>query len=161
APVAGMRRKSLLALPQLYWVSCIYELGLIGRAEIVWSKLNPTPESTKDRVHRTHEHLFHLTKEPDYYSAADELREPSRSAATDKRSNPARHATFIGKSYHDHVDDAVRGNRAGDHVAFNPLGKLPGSFWPVEDGGEGEVWELASQPLVPPSWLDVEHYAAF
>jgi site-specific DNA-methyltransferase (cytosine-N4-specific) len=40
----------------------IVERGWWLRAEIIWSKPNPVPESAKDRPTRSHEHIFLLTK---------------------------------------------------------------------------------------------------
>ncbi|MBP9836141.1 MAG: hypothetical protein KBC93_17810, partial [Candidatus Microthrix sp.] len=72
----GIPAKSLMMLPQRYAIGCIDQLGLILRAEIIWSKPNGLPESVTDRVRRSHEDWFHFTKEPRYFSAVDEVREP-------------------------------------------------------------------------------------
>jgi DNA modification methylase len=71
----GIPAKSLMMLPQRYAIGCIDQLGLILRAEIIWSKPNGLPESVTDRVRRSHEQWFHFTKEPRYFSAVDEVRE--------------------------------------------------------------------------------------
>ena len=71
----GFRPKTLLGLPWRYAIRCIDELGLILRAEIIWSKPNGLPESVTDRVRRSHEQWFHFTLQPRYYSAVDEIRE--------------------------------------------------------------------------------------
>src|SRR5690606_37517129 len=81
---------SLMGLPWRYAIGCIDDLDLILRAETVWSKPNGLPEAVTDRVRRSHEQWFHLVKEPRYYTAIDELREPhvgshSGLAATFKR----------------------------------------------------------------------------
>jgi DNA modification methylase len=72
----SFRPKSLMGLPWRYAIRCIDDLGLILRAEIIWSKPNGLPESVQDRVRRSHENWFHFTLEPRYYSAVDEIREP-------------------------------------------------------------------------------------
>lgn len=46
--------KSLMGLPWRYAIGCIDNLGLILRAEVVWSKPNGLPESVTDRVRRSH-----------------------------------------------------------------------------------------------------------
>jgi DNA modification methylase len=74
APTQG-RPKSLMGLPWRYALACIDDLGLILRAEIIWSKPNGLPESVQDRVRRSHEQWFHFTLEPRYYSSVDEIRE--------------------------------------------------------------------------------------
>src|SRR5690606_31676586 len=55
ASVAGMRPKSLIGIPWRYAIRCIDDLGLILRAEVIWSKPNGLPESVTDRVRRSHE----------------------------------------------------------------------------------------------------------
>lgn len=50
--------KSLMGIPWRYAIRCIDELGLILRAEVIWSKPNGLPESVKDRVRRSHEQWF-------------------------------------------------------------------------------------------------------
>src|SRR5690606_10615886 len=71
--LGGVREKSLLGLPWRDAIRCIDELGLILRAEVIWSKPNGLPESVTDRVRRSHETWFHFTLNPRYYSAVDEV----------------------------------------------------------------------------------------
>jgi DNA modification methylase len=135
--VSGIRSKSLLGLPWRYALRCIDELGLILRAEVIWAKPNGLPESVTDRVRRSHEQWFHMVRQPRYFSAVDEIRQPHNSKPTDKGAN------------------CLAGQRSLRPVgpnsgAYNPLGALPGS-----------VWEIASQPLTVPAHLGVDHFAAF
>ena len=142
--VTGIRAKSLLGLPWRYALACTDQLGLILRAEIIWAKPNGLPESVTDRVRRAHEQIFHLVKQPRYYSAVDEIREPHTGNTHGRRSDgqmsPKESATV----------DA--GHRRGffPENRENPLGKLPGS-----------VWQIPSQPLTVPPELGVDHFAAF
>jgi DNA modification methylase len=71
----GVKAKSLYGIPWRYALACIDDLGLILRAEVIWSKPNGLPESVTDRVRRSHEQWFHFTLEPRYFSAVDEIRE--------------------------------------------------------------------------------------
>jgi DNA modification methylase len=139
--VPGIRPKSLLGLPWRYALRCIDELGLILRAEVIWSKPNGLPESVTDRVRRSHEQWFHLVRSPRrYYSAVDRVREPlvtthgpswseRRAAGEPSRQGEQRHAK---------------------RLLPNALGALPGS-----------VWTVATQPLKVPAELGVDHFAAF
>jgi DNA modification methylase len=131
----GVTNKSLMGLPWRYALGCIDDLGMILRAEIIWSKPNGLPESVTDRVRRCHETWFHLVKQPRYYSAVDEIRTPASGYI---RQNGAARATPPGQKPRTMAD------------ACNPLGALPGS-----------VWEIAAQPLKVPEHLAVDHYAAF
>lgn len=136
-------RKSLYGLPWCYALGCTGMLAALGgpdpgldlilRAEIIADKPNCLPESVRDRVRRSHEQWFHLTRFPRYYSALDEIREPPSGYA---RPNGATRATPGGQ----------RPRAMADTV--NPLGALPGS-----------VWRIPSEPLRLPPWLGVQHYA--
>jgi DNA modification methylase len=139
--------KSLMGLPWRYALGCIDHLGLILRAELVWSKPNGLPESVTDRVRRSHEQWFHLVKQPRYYSAVDEIREAYDAGTTARYRNGYKQdpsdVARIGKGYD--WSDAGPGQ-----LQTNPLGKLPGS-----------VWEIPTEPLTVPDHLGVDHFAAF
>lgn len=137
------RPKTLLGVPWRYALRCIDDLGLILRAEVIWSKPNGLPESVTDRVRRSHETWFHLTLEPRYYSAVDEIREPHAPKTLTHRGG--------GQAYgNDRNPDNHWGNPNGKARIVDPLGKLPGS-----------VWEIATEPLKVPAELGIDHFAAF
>ena len=138
--VKGVRPKSLLGVPWRYALRCIDDLGIILRAEVIWSKPNGLPESVTDRVRRSHEQWFHFTLEPRYFSAVDEVREAHQFP------NQSRTFGNVDPSRGDH------GNPKEDvsPSALNPLGKLPGS-----------VRTIPTEPLRVPDWLGVDHFAAF
>jgi DNA modification methylase len=143
----GVAAKSLFGLPWRYALRCIDELGLILRAEIIWSKPNGLPESVTDRVRRSHEQWFHFTVQPRYYSAVDGIREPYAPGT------PGRYATGYTQtsaSSNGQTRNPVLRKDDGGPTAVNPLGKLPGS-----------VWSIPSEPLIVPDHLGVEHFAAF
>ena len=48
------------------------------RQEIIWSKPDPTPESVRDRVTRSHETIFLLTKTTDYWFDVEAIKEPAK-----------------------------------------------------------------------------------
>lgn len=126
-----MPRKSLMGIPWRYAIRCIDELGLILRAEVIWSKPNGLPESVTDRVRRSHEQFFHFTLQPRYFSAVDEIREPHKPGQSPSALSFAREGreTAPGQSCAPH-----RLGRADQ--GLNPLGKLPGSVWTDEAGLE-------------------------
>lgn len=142
--VTNGRPKSLMGIPWRYALRCIDELGLILRAEVIWSKPNGLPEAVTDRVRRSHEHWFHFALQPRYFAAVDEIREPHSNNTHARRKDaslPPKNASGIVAG--------VRNGYFGD-TTFNPLGKVPGS-----------VWEIPAQPLTVPAHLGVEHFAAF
>lgn len=140
------RLKSLIGIPWRYAIRCIDDLGLILRAEVIWSKPNGLPESVTDRVRRSHEVWFHFTVQPRYFSAVDEIREeytaaPFRGQKTHKagQSGATRNPILTSLTSWD-----------ASEYEHNPLGKLPGS-----------VWTIPTQPLIVPEHLGVDHFAAF
>lgn len=139
----GIPAKSLMGLPWRYAIGCIDQLGLILRAEIIWSKPNGLPESVTDRVRRSHEQFYHFTKEPRYFSAVDEVREPQTGTAGMPR--PDFEKEWISS-------EGGTNHRTGhsDPRLYNPLGKLPSS-----------VWQIPTEPLRVPDHLGVDHFAAF
>lgn len=69
--------KSLFGMPWRYAIGCVDRLGLIHRAEMIWHKPNPVPESVADRVVRAHETVFHFTRDPQYWHDPEHARLPS------------------------------------------------------------------------------------
>lgn len=133
------RNKSLLLLPQRYAIRCMDELDLICRQELVWSKPNGMPESVTDRTRRSHEQVWHLTKQPRYFAAVDEIREPHAKGWTPGSNGGHARA---------HLSRTLGGLAAG--AAPHAAGALPGS-----------VWSIATAPLNVPAELEVDHHAAF
>jgi DNA modification methylase len=144
AAMGTVRAKSLIGIPWRYALACIDDLGLILRAEVIWSKPNGLPESVTDRVRRSHEQWFHLVKQPRYFSAVDEIREAHVGGGVGV-STAERKANGWAPN---------RGTATGSEpmttFAGNPLGKLPGS-----------VWTVPTEPLRVPDHLGIDHFAAF
>jgi DNA modification methylase len=142
--------KSLIGIPWRYALRCIDDLGLILRAEVIWSKPNGLPESVTDRVRRSHEQWFHFTLQPRYFSAVDEIREPydpKTQARYDLGFRPEKRlqAGIVSTAR----DASILRGDSGP-TTTNPLGKLPGS-----------VWTVPTEPLRVPDHLGVDHFAAF
>jgi hypothetical protein len=136
-----------MGLPWRYALRCIDELGLILRAEVVWSKPNGLPESVTDRVRRSHEQWFHFTLQPRYFSAVDEIREDhARLWETGAKNGRTGHGRGSGAMLA--RPDNPNGGMATTEP--NPLGRLPGS-----------VWSIATQSLRVPAHVGVDHFAAF
>lgn len=131
--------KSLIGLPWRYAIGCIDQLGLILRSEVIWSKPSPMPESVTDRARRSHEQVFHFTRQQRYYSDTDAIREPHKA--------PRRKA---GATAFDARDADLVRTGTGAYAGPNPLGVVPGS-----------VWEIAAQPLRVPEHIAADHDAAF
>lgn len=127
------RRKSLLGLPWRYALACTDQAGLILRAEIIWNRPNPLPEAVTDRVRYTHQQVFHFTRQPAYYAAVDEIREPHTGGTHPRRAD--------GRMSPMEAAAVAAGHRNGflPRTVFHPLGKVPGS-----------VWDIPAQPLSVP-----------
>ena len=149
-PQTTVRHKSLIGVPWRYALACVDDLGLILRAEVIWSKPNGLPESVTDRVRRSHETWFHFVTQPRYFSAVDEIREaydPRTQARYDAGFTPEKRllAGIVSTARDRGVLDGDGGPKQ-----TNPLGKLPGS-----------VWTVPTEPLIVPDNLGVDHFAAF
>jgi DNA modification methylase len=143
--------KSLMGLPWRYALGCIDGRAgdpLILRAEVIWHKLNGLPESVTDRVRRNHEQWFHFTKEPQYFSGIDEIREQYTAGSAERMKYGFVNSGKSALAGRKDGSGTISGN--GESVEIHPLGKLPGS-----------VWSMAMEPLRVPDWLGVDHYAAF
>jgi DNA modification methylase len=75
---ANLKERDLIGVP---WVAALAlrEAGWYLRCDIVWAKPNPIPESVKNRPTRSHEFIFLLSKNPQYYYDMDAIREPLKS----------------------------------------------------------------------------------
>jgi DNA modification methylase len=72
---AGLKRKDLIGMP---WAVAfaLRDDGWYLRRDIVWQKMNVTPECVFDRPTSEHEYVFLLTKRPDYFYDYDAITEP-------------------------------------------------------------------------------------
>jgi hypothetical protein len=55
----------------------MYQPGWVLRQDVIWSKLNPMPESVRDRCTKAHEYVFLLSKGPRYFYDAKAVAEES------------------------------------------------------------------------------------
>lgn len=80
----GIPPKSLIGIP---WrvAFALMDDGWILRAEIIWHKKSPMPESVKDRVTRAHEQVFHFVKQGKYWYDTESIKEPSTYPDDDRK----------------------------------------------------------------------------
>lgn len=130
--VPGFAPKNLLGIP---WRTAfaLQDDGWILRNEIIWHKPNAMPESVRDRLSSRHEHLFLLTKSPQYWFDLDAIREPHAA--------PARRA-------------GARAFRARD---LNHERTATGAYEGPDARGRnpGDVWSIATRPF------PAAHFATF
>jgi len=96
--VKTLKVKDLVGIP---W-RCALALQADGwylRSSIIWEKPNPMPESVRDRPTRAHEHIFLLTKSPQYFYNADAIKTPAKESSV-KRINSPTEAIYGGRNKH-------------------------------------------------------------
>lgn len=114
----------------------MFEQGYYLRQDIIWSKLNPMPESVRDRCTKAHEYVFLLSKAPRYYYDIDAIREPH--AEIDRRG--AERISYSGKG-----NPGTRQFSGGaDFLGQHPDGR-----------NKRSVWTVATQPF------SEAHFATF
>lgn len=93
----GIRPKNMMGQP---WrmAFALQEAGWYLRRDIIWNKLNPMPESVKDRPSTCHEYLFMFAKQQRYYYDWKAIRE---------QASPETHARYArGRStVHKYAED--------------------------------------------------------
>ena len=75
-PQEGLKDKDLCMMPARLALALQAD-GWYLRADIIWAKPNPMPESCRDRPTKSHEHIFLLTKDKRYFYDVDAIREES------------------------------------------------------------------------------------
>ena len=81
----GFKNKDLMGMP---WrlAFALQDFGWYLRQDIIWHKPNPMPESVKDRCTKSHEYIFLLSKNAQYYFDHKAIQEPSIYGADDRAS---------------------------------------------------------------------------
>ena len=71
----GLKAKDLVGIPWML-AFALRSDGWYLRQDIIWSKLNPMPESVGDRCTKAHEYLFLLSKSASYHCDMKAIAEP-------------------------------------------------------------------------------------
>ena len=72
----GFKDKELMGIPWMLAFALRAD-GWHLRQDIIWSKPNPMPESVRDRCTKSHEYIFLMTKQRDYYFDVDAIKIPT------------------------------------------------------------------------------------
>lgn len=156
-PQDGLKSKDLVGMP---WrlAFALQADGWVLRADIIWAKPNPMPESVTDRPTKAHEYVFMLTKRPRYWFDQEAVREPwGDHGRDDMRSKGVR----TGLAYLQ--QEAIAHNSSpqtktkkldgwathdGGHGSFHRDGRQKGEPNFVNASGRNirSVWEIATQP---------------
>ena len=73
----GYKSKDLIGIPWLL-AFALRKDGWYLRQDIIWNKPNPMPESVRDRCTKSHEYVFLLSKNQNYYFDVDAIKEETR-----------------------------------------------------------------------------------
>ena len=73
----GYKEKDLIGIPWML-AFALRKDGWYLRQDIIWNKPNPMPESVRDRCTKSHENIFLLSKNQNYYFDVDVIKEPTR-----------------------------------------------------------------------------------
>ena len=71
---SGAKNKDLIGIPWML-AFALRKDGWYLRQDIIWHKPNPMPESVKDRCTKSHEYIFLLSKQPNYYFDYEAIQE--------------------------------------------------------------------------------------
>jgi DNA modification methylase len=154
----GLKPKDLMGIPWRVALALQAD-GWYLRADIVWAKPNPMPESVRDRPTKAHEYVFLLAKRPRYYFDQEAVREPWTSSRDDMRSKGVRTGlAYLAQSrgqsndvFTDLRPDPPRGpdGRRVTEVKGRDgsLQHRDGERWPHRGRNIRSVWWVATQPF--------------
>ena len=152
--LSGLPGKNLLGLPWRLALA-LQSRGWIIRADCIWHKPSPMPESVKDRPTRSHEHVFLMSKSLNYYYDWEAVAEPAggdhprRQDKEFQAPGQARHKGLRKKalkkrSVRESVD--LRGGNQGNGLMS----------WDLEFRNLRDVWTVPTE-----SHTGKNHYASF
>lgn len=128
----GLKPKDLVGIPWRVALALQAD-GWWLRADCIWEKSNPQPESVTDRPARAHEYVFLLSKSETYFYDAFAVLEPASTTSRPRTSGMERRAALRG--------DAPSARETEPSV--------------TDTRNMRTVWKIATQPTRE------EHYAAF
>ncbi len=147
-PPPGYKQKDLIGIPWML-AFALRSSGWYLRAEIIWNKLNPMPESVTDRPTKAHEQIFLMSKSRSYYYDADAIAEPLSDVSLARYERVERN--------HEVYDPARHKN--GDSLMHNaPMEVLTRAAARVVEKGtrnKRSVWTVPTQPYAG------AHFATF
>ena len=95
----GLKSKDLIGIPWMLAFALRAD-GWYLRQDIIWHKPNPMPESVKDRCTKSHEYIFLLSKNKNYYYDNEAIKEPAKDWGTRDRTNGKYHNEGTGLQPH-------------------------------------------------------------
>jgi site-specific DNA-methyltransferase (adenine-specific) len=112
------------------------ETGWTVRNDLIWSKLDPPPESPRNRWRSGHEHILFLTKRPaKYMFDSDAIRVPYADATRKRWGNGQ---VYGGPKSETRPNEKASRMRHGRTFKLNPKGCLPTDVWSLPAGDSSE-----------------------
>lgn len=169
-------RKNLLGIPWRVALALQGD-GWVLRNAIVWAKPNPMPESVRDRLSTSYEHVFLLTRQPRYFFDLDAIRVPPKHpealgqglivggrnkgrhggvGATARRRGHSAYGAASAADRHDgKYTDTRSFVRRPPGAAMRPTGRTHARNGHPRGKNPGDVWPFPTRPLRQ------AHFAAF
>ncbi len=118
------------------------------RAENIWNKKNPMPESVLDRPTRAHEQLFLLSKSPRYYYDAEAIREPATWGGQNRSDRGPRESAMPGAPSHKGLRQDKQRGHGRRHDGFNDRWDAMSKEEQQALGrNKRSVWTIATRPF--------------
>jgi DNA modification methylase len=135
--------KDLMGIPWRVALA-LQDDGWYLRADVIWHKPNPMPESITDRPTKSHEYVFLLTKSARYFFDQEAVRE--KWSGEDRSDEPVNGSIGV-------VGQKHSGRRGPDGRRKTTVAGAAGSIqhrdgerWPNGGRNIRSVWEIATQP---------------
>ena len=95
----GLKSKDLIGIPWML-AFALRKDGWYLSQDIIWHKPNPMPESVRDRCTKSHEYIFLLSKNKNYFYNNEAIKEQAKDWGTRDRSKGKYHNPGTGLSPH-------------------------------------------------------------
>lgn len=155
----GLKAKDLCMVPQRFAMAAQAD-GWWLRAEVIWSKKSPMPESVTDRPTRAHEQIYLLTKSERYYYDHVAVRRPLKQSSVDRIQQPNfinqtggekdyRNGTNANRSMRNTLENFAKAVKFGGTKADGyESSRYSGNEW-VSNGGANlrDVLHIGSTPF--------------
>lgn len=125
------RKKKLMLIPQRIAIAAD-QMGWTVRNDLIWSKLDPPPESSRNRWRSGHEHILFLTKHSGAYKfEADAIRVPYAEATLQRWGDGQAYGGPKSEGRANANDSRMRHGRT---FFLNPKGCIPTDVWSLPAG---------------------------
>lgn len=128
--VTVCKDKDLIGIPWMAAFALRDRVGYYLRNDIIWAKPNAMPESVTDRLTKSHEYIFLMSKSSRYYFDHEAIQEIAVYPAVEKSKNPPRYG---GRKYTATPDQFYR-TKSGNAYAYS--GKR----------NKRDVWTVCTKP---------------